>query len=89
MYALFRVIFKSFAKSCLVDTYRLIAEVLYYILAHVSRYASDLHEVKVEVTFRMLYAADANLVTIHESEHMELLVLCILLADFLKFETAE
>ena len=89
MNALFCVIFKSFTKSSLVDTYRLFAEVLYDIFAHICRNADDFHEVHVEVALRMLYTADTYLVTINEGEYMELLVLGVLLADLLELETAE
>ena len=88
MNALFCVIFKSFTKSCLVDAYRLLAEVLYDIFAHIGRDADDFHEIHVEVALRMLHTADTHLVSVNESEHMELLVLCVLLADLLKLETA-
>jgi hypothetical protein len=72
-----------------VDTYRLVSEVLDYVFSNIGRYAGDFHEIEVEIAFRMLYAADTDLVSVHECEYMELLVLGVLLADFLKFETAE
>ena len=88
MYELFFVILESFAKSCLVDTYRLLAEVLHNVFTHVCRNAGNLHEIEIEVAFRVLYAADTYLVSVNEGEDVELLVLSVLLADLLKLETA-
>ena len=89
MNALFCVIFKSFTKSCLVNAYRLFAEVLYDIFAHICRNADDFHEVHVEVTLRMFNAADTHLVSVDECKYMELLVLCILLADLFELKATE
>ena len=71
------------------DTHRLLAKVLNYVLAHICRNAGNFHEIEVEIALRMLYAADTALVSVHECEYMELLVLGFLLTDFLEFETAE
>ncbi len=61
------------------DADRLLAQVLNDIFTHVSRNADDVHEIHLVATFRVLYAADASLVTISKCEDVELLVLCILL----------
>ena len=71
------------------DTYRLFAEVLYDIFAHICRNADDFHEVHVEVALRMLYAADTHLVTVNEGEDVELLILCVLLAYLFELKAAQ
>ena len=71
------------------NAYRLFAEVLYDILAHIGRNADDFHEIHVEVALRVLYAAYAHLVTVNEGEDVELLILCVLLAYLFELKAAE
>ena len=71
------------------DADRLLAEVLYNIFSHICRYADDVHEFHIIVTFRMFHAAYACSVAVYESKDMELLVLCVLLAHLLELEAAE
>ena len=71
------------------DAYWLVSKIFHYIFTHIGRNTDDFHEIHVEITLWMLYAADTYLVTVNEGKNVELLVLCILLTSLFELKATE